>query len=290
MIAGTDDYDSVYSRLDKSPAKPILFDESLDIIMDDEQDQRFIMEVIEDKESVLSELEDSDILSLSIYSRFVRPQNKARFDEGLESIMKNVMELPLDNPIPLAIHQFSGVSTWRQFIYMDECDVYKATYKDATGTTQLLKRFEQKLLQWLIGYVRENIDNHKYGSDLPSFYTKESFGHYTQNRRKMIRCYGKKDNLRRRRRERITDSPTRTCTPKKDRDNTQKTLVMSFDSGREERIVDFTPKKEKLLERVQKSIVDECKKSDHKRNSTRSLRTKKKKSSIHRRVSRSSSD
>jgi hypothetical protein len=288
MIAGTDDYDSVYSRLDKSPAKPISFDESLDIIMEDDQDQRVMMEVVEDKKSVLSELEDSDILSLSIYSRFERPQNKACFDEGLENIMKNVMELPLDNPIPLAIHQFAGVSSWRQFIYMDECDVYRATYKDATGTTQVLTRYEQKLLQWLIGYVRESIDNHKYGSDLPSFYTKESFGHYTQNRRKMIRFYGKKDNLRRRQRERITDSSTRT--PQKDLDNTQKTLAMSPDSGREERIVDFTPKKKKLLERLQKSIVDECKKSDHKRNSTRSLRTKKKKSSLHRRGSRASSD
>merc|ERR1739845_205272 len=42
-----------------------------------------------------------------------------------------------------------------------------------------------KLLRWMIGYVRENIDDHKPGSDLPAFYSEEGFKQYTQNRRKL---------------------------------------------------------------------------------------------------------
>jgi hypothetical protein len=114
------------------------------------------------------------------------PMNKSTFDEGLKSIIMDVMNLPLDNPIPLAIHH-AGVSTWNQFVYMDEDDIYQATYVDGNGTTQTLTKYEEKLLQWLIGYVRENIDADTEGSDLPSFYTQEGFQAYTQKRRKVHR-------------------------------------------------------------------------------------------------------
>ena len=125
-----------------------------------------------------TDIEDFDIVS---------SKGKASFDEGLESIMKNVMQLSLDNPIPLAISYHAGVSTWHQFMYIDEVDIYDAKYQDNNGSVKVLTAYEQKLLQWLIGYVRENIDTHKPGSDLPSFYTKDGFTEYTQSRRKLYR-------------------------------------------------------------------------------------------------------
>ena len=111
--------------------------------------------------------EDYDMLS---------PNNKANFDEGLESIVKKVLQLPLDNPIPLAINE-AGATTWHQFMYMDEDDIYEKN----------LTKYEQKLLSWFIGYVRESIDANAPGSDQPSFYTKEGFTKYTQDRRKIHR-------------------------------------------------------------------------------------------------------
>jgi hypothetical protein len=39
----------------------------------------------------------------------------------------------------------------------------------------------------LIGYVRENLDDHKHGSEEASFYTSEAFTKYTQNRRRWLK-------------------------------------------------------------------------------------------------------
>merc|ERR1712194_773264 len=58
-------------------------------------------------------------------------------------------------------------------------------YPAENGSTQPLTKFEQKLLRWMIGYMRENIDEHEPGSDLPAFYTEDGFKQYTQNRRKL---------------------------------------------------------------------------------------------------------
>jgi len=113
------------------------------------------------------------------------PKPNATFDEGMESIINNVLQLPLDNPIPLAIYH-GGVSTWDQFTYMDECDVNEAVYKDSNGATQFLTKYEQKILRLLIGYVLDNIDTHTPGSDLPSFYTKDGFKQYIQNRNALL--------------------------------------------------------------------------------------------------------
>ena len=108
----------------------------------------------------------------------------AKFDDGLEFLMMHVLQLPLDNPIPLAIYQ-AGVTTWQQFMFMDEDDVFDIDYWAEDGTSKFLTKYEQKLLSWFIGYVRSNIDNNVPGSDEPSFYTKEDFTKYTQDRRKL---------------------------------------------------------------------------------------------------------
>jgi hypothetical protein len=42
---------------------------------------------------------------------------------------------------------------------MDEDDVLELTYEDVNGTTKSLTKYKQKLLRWLIGYVRDNIDS-----------------------------------------------------------------------------------------------------------------------------------
>lgn len=112
----------------------------------------------------------------------------ANFDHDLELVITNVLKIPLDNPIALAIHHFAGVKTWHQFKYMDECDVFEATYYDETnGTTKSLTKYEQKILRWLIGYVRDNLDDLKKGSEEASFYTSEAFTKYTQDRRRWLR-------------------------------------------------------------------------------------------------------
>ncbi len=113
-------------------------------------------------------------------------QPMASFDDGLESIIKEVLQVPLDNAIPLAIYQ-AGATTWQQFMYIDEDDVFDIEYEAADGTAKYLTKYEQKLLSWFIGYVRENIDNNIPGSEDPSFYTKEDFTKYTQDRRKLRR-------------------------------------------------------------------------------------------------------
>lgn len=115
----------------------------------------------------------------------VSSKPNAMFDEGMEIIINNVLQLPLDNPIPLAIYH-DGVSTWDQFTYMDECDVKEVVYKDSNGATKFLTKGEQKLLRFLIGYVLDNIDTHTPGSDLPSFYTKDGFKQYIQNRNALL--------------------------------------------------------------------------------------------------------
>ena len=114
----------------------------------------------------------------------VSPKPMATFDAGLQIIVKDVMQFSLDDPIPLAINHHANVSTWQQFMYLDEDDVKEASYLDGKGSTKFLTKFEQKLFQWMVGYVRENIDTHKPGSDMPAFYTKDGFTRYTQNRRK----------------------------------------------------------------------------------------------------------
>merc|ERR1711933_528810 len=98
---------------------------------------------------------------------------------------KDVMQFSLDDPIPLAINHHANVSTWKQFMFLDEDDVDEALYLDAKGSPRFLTKFEQKLLRWMVGYVRENIDTEKPGSDMPAFYTKDGFTRYTQNRRKL---------------------------------------------------------------------------------------------------------
>ena len=123
------------------------------------------------------DIDDFDIL----------PPPTPAFDEGMTKIFKDVMQLPLNNHIPLAIHH-AGVSTWHQFMYMDEEDFCeKSTYVASDGKVRRLSKYEDKLLKWLIGYVRQNIDNHKNGSDKPEFYTKDGFTAYTQERRKINR-------------------------------------------------------------------------------------------------------
>jgi len=125
---------------------------------------------------------EDEFNTVSVMSQF------ASFDEDLELVITNVLKLPLDNPIALAINHFAGVKTWHQFKYMDECDVFAAFYHQETnGTTKNLTKYEQKILRWLIGYIRENIDDHKQGSEEASFYTSEAFTKYTQDRRRWLR-------------------------------------------------------------------------------------------------------
>eukprot|EP00535_Pseudo-nitzschia_heimii_P001336 CAMPEP_0197181094 /NCGR_PEP_ID=MMETSP1423-20130617/5479_1 /TAXON_ID=476441 /ORGANISM="Pseudo-nitzschia heimii, Strain UNC1101" /LENGTH=196 /DNA_ID=CAMNT_0042631273 /DNA_START=69 /DNA_END=659 /DNA_ORIENTATION=+ len=112
-------------------------------------------------------------------------KTKATVDPGLEHIVKDVMQFSLDDPIPLAINYHAGVSTWEKFMYIDEEDIKGATYPTEKGSTQPLTQFEQKLLRWMIGYMRENVDAHEPGSDTPAFYTEDGFKRYTQNRRKL---------------------------------------------------------------------------------------------------------
>lgn len=129
-----------------------------------------------------SDSSEGEFNTVSVLSQF------ASFDEDLEHVITNVLKLPLDNPIALAINHFAGVKTWHQFKYMDECDVFEAFYYEETnGTTKNLTKFEQKILRWLIGYIRENIDDHKHGSEKASFYTSEAFTKYTQDRRRWLR-------------------------------------------------------------------------------------------------------
>ena len=110
----------------------------------------------------------------------------AEFDAGLEHILKDVMRFSLDDPVPLAIYHHAGVSTWQQFTYIDEDDVDDAVYPGADGvSTKHLTRFEQKLLRWMIGYVRENIDADQPGSELPAFYSEDGFKEYSRKRRKL---------------------------------------------------------------------------------------------------------
>lgn len=97
------------------------------------------------------------------------PPPKPTFDEGLASIFQEVMRLPLDNPIPLTIHH-AGVSTWHQFLYMDEDDFSeRSTFVAPPDGSKIgsLSKYEEKVLKWLIGYVRYNnvVDNQKDGSD-----------------------------------------------------------------------------------------------------------------------------
>ena len=115
------------------------------------------------------------------------PPNKpiAKFDAELEKIVKEVLELPLDNNIPMAIN-VAGVTTWKQFIYMDEDDINGIKYDNIDGSFKLTK-FEHKLLSWFIGYVRKNIDADTPGANEVSFYTKEGFVKYSQERREMVR-------------------------------------------------------------------------------------------------------
>eukprot|EP00535_Pseudo-nitzschia_heimii_P007938 CAMPEP_0197176732 /NCGR_PEP_ID=MMETSP1423-20130617/2555_1 /TAXON_ID=476441 /ORGANISM="Pseudo-nitzschia heimii, Strain UNC1101" /LENGTH=258 /DNA_ID=CAMNT_0042626141 /DNA_START=30 /DNA_END=806 /DNA_ORIENTATION=- len=122
----------------------------------------------------------------SVHDQMNRSRKKSTmFDDDLEILVKNVLQLPLDNAIPLAIYHHAGVSTWHQFMYMDESDVFEATYLDKSGKMKYLTRYETKILRWLIGYVRENIDSQQFGSEQPSFYNKDGFTKYTQHRRKM---------------------------------------------------------------------------------------------------------
>ena len=117
----------------------------------------------------------------------IPPANKptAKFDAELEKIVKDVLELPLDNNIPMAIN-VAGVTTWKQFICMDEDDIDGIEYDNVDGSFKLTK-FEHKLLSWLIGYVRKNIDADTPGANEVSFYTKEGFAKYSQERREVVR-------------------------------------------------------------------------------------------------------
>lgn len=117
----------------------------------------------------------------------VSPNNKpeAKFDAELEKIVKEVLELPLDNNVPMAIN-VAGVTTWKQFMYLDEDDINGIEYDNVDGSFKLTK-FEHKLLSWFIGYVRKNIDADAPGANEVSFYTKEGFAKYSQERREIIR-------------------------------------------------------------------------------------------------------
>jgi len=122
----------------------------------------------------------------SVHDQMNRSRNKSSiFDDDLEILVKDVLQLPLDSAIPLAIYHHAGVSTWHQFMFMYESDVYEATYLDNDGKMKYLTRYETKILRWFIGYVRENIDSRQFGSEQSSFYNKDGFTKYTQHRRKM---------------------------------------------------------------------------------------------------------